>query len=245
MFFRPLLYVHLDLRASQLYARTTRQPVALGPRDAELYRATVHVDRPERQLRSVSLLVSTDDGGSFLLETEDFGADNLRVDRIEAGEGLIQNHQGGLVDHRGDELKLLGHTFGEFLHFLVPPVLDSETDKPLLEAAAGVLGRHTLETGQVHSLVADFHLAVQAALFRHIAYLLDIALGDGPSVEIHFPGVRDGNPVYYPDKSGLAGAVGAEQSENLPLGDGNADAIKRNFLSEALADFLAFYNCCF
>ena len=53
---------------------------------------------------------------------EDGVAEHLGVDRIEAGERLVEDDQLGLGDHRGDELHLLRHALGQRLDGLVGPV---------------------------------------------------------------------------------------------------------------------------
>ena len=55
----------------------------------------------------------------------------------------------------------------------------------------------------------------------------------------------DSDTVDYSDKSGLAGSVRAEQTEDLSFGDLNRHIVKSHFLTEALADILAFdYSHC-
>jgi hypothetical protein len=46
-----------------------------------------------------------------------------RVDRIEAGERLVDDDQVGIVQQRGDELRLLLHALAEFLYFLVAVIV--------------------------------------------------------------------------------------------------------------------------
>ena len=176
-----------------------------------------------------------DDGRALGLQPENLLADQLGVDRVEAGEGLVENHQRGLVDHGGDELELLGHALGKLLHLLVPPVLGAETLEPGLQLAKGVVAFHALELGKVHRLVADLHLAVEAALLGQVADAGDILVGDGAPLEKDRAGGRDGDAVDDADQGRLAGAVRAQQTENLALGDLQAHLVERNLLPEGLA----------
>ena len=96
-------------------------------------------------------------------------ADDLRVDRVEAGERLVEYHEFWPMDHRGDERELLGHTLGELFDLLVPPAFYSEADEPLLEGLLGLRGAHSLELRQIHSLLTHLHLTIKASFLRHIA----------------------------------------------------------------------------
>ena len=176
-----------------------------------------------------------DYGGAFVLQAKDLLADYVRVHGIEAGEGFVQDKEGGLVHHGGDELELLGHSLGQFLYLLVPPVLDAKADEPFLEGFLCLGFAHSLETGQIHCLVANFHLAVKAAFLRHIANLFNILLGDWPVLEIDLSAGRDGNAVYDSDQRCLAGSVGAKQTKNLSFRDFKRDIVQRYFWSERLA----------
>ena len=147
--------------------------------------------------------------------------------------------------HCGDELNLLRHTLREFLDFLVPPALDTEFHEPLLELGHRITVAHSLELGEIHCLLAHLHLAVKTALFRQITYLLDIVLGYRTAVKTYCSRIWNRDAVDYSDKSGLAGSVRAKQTEDLSFGDLNRHIVKSHFLTEALADILAFdYSHC-
>ena len=59
-----------------------------------------------------------DHGRPRLPEVEHRVLDDLGIDRVEAGERLVQDQQLGPVEHRRDELDLLGHPLGEGLDLL-------------------------------------------------------------------------------------------------------------------------------
>ena len=181
-----------------------------------------------------------DDGGSLLLQCEDFLADQLGIHRVKTAERLVQYHQGRLVDHRGDELDLLGHTLGEFLNLLLPPVLDTELHEPFLEFALGVAGTHSLELGQVHGLVADLHLAVKSPFLRKIANPLHVPLGYRPSIENDLTRIRYGNPVDNSYQCSLSGSVRSEETENLSGRNVHADIVESDLFAETFADVPAF-----
>ena len=147
------------------------------------------------------------------------------------------------MDHGGDELDLLGHTLGEFLDLLVPPVLDAETDEPVLQFAGRVTVRHPTELRQVHCLVTDLHLAVQAALFREIADMGHVGGRDGMSLEPNLALGGDGDAVDDADEGRLARSVRPEQAEDLSFGDVEGHVVQRHLLSEVLGYMFDFYDC--
>ena len=129
------------------------------------------------------------------------------------------------MDHRSDELELLGHTFGELLNLLVPPVLDFEADEPLLEGCRRIGGRHPAEAGQIHRLVPYLHLAVETALLRKVSDPGNVLVGDRVTVEKDGPLGRDGYPVNNTDEGGLAGSVGSEKTEDFAFGDSQVNVL--------------------
>ena len=181
-----------------------------------------------------------DDGRPLLFQLQNFFPDELCIDRIKTGKRLVQYHQRRLVHDSGDELDLLRHTLGEFLHLLLPPVLDAEFHEPFLQFRAGILLAHSLELGQIHGLVADFHLTVKPTLLWKIADLLHITLSDRAAVEQNLAGIRYGDSVYNSDHSGLARSVRTEKAIDLAFRDIEADIVQCHFRPEVLADVLTF-----
>ena len=62
-----------------------------------------------------------DDGCSFVFQAQNLLADKFGVDRIEAGERLVEDHEPGSVDNGRYELNFLGHALRKLFHLLVPP----------------------------------------------------------------------------------------------------------------------------
>ena len=183
-----------------------------------------------------------DDRGSLFLEAQDLLADQLRIDRIEAGERFVQDHQGRFMDDRRDELDLLGHTLGEFLDLLVPPVFNSEFMKPFLELRRRLAGRHSLELGEVKALLPHLHFPVQSPFFGKVPDLGNVLIGNRPPVEEDDTASRNRYPVDDPDQGRLACPVRPQQAENLSFRDFKRDVVQRFFLSERLADMLNLNN---
>ena len=76
-----------------------------------------------------------DDRGTLLAHVEHDFLDGGGVHGIEAGERLVQNHQGRAVNHRSDELHFLLHAFGEVHQLFVRPLGEAEAVEPFLRAA--------------------------------------------------------------------------------------------------------------
>ena len=76
------------------------------------------------------------DRGALLAHVEHDFLDGGGVHRIEAGERLVQNHQGRAVNHRSDELHFLLHALGEVHQLFVRPLGKPQAVEPFLGAAA-------------------------------------------------------------------------------------------------------------
>ena len=139
-------------------------------------------------------------------------------------------------------VELLGHTLGEFLHLLSPPVLNAKADEPLLQGFLGRRRAHSLELGQIHRLVAHLHFAIEAALLRHVSYLFDIRLSDRGPAEKNLSAVGYRNSVDNTYEGGLAGPVGTKQSEDTAFRYLEAHVVERHLLTKTFADLPAFDN---
>src|SRR5204862_227351 len=67
--------------------------------------------------------------------------ERLRVDRIEAAERLVEDHQLGIVQQRGDELHLLLHPPRQLVDLRLAPILlgagEAEPLQPFVDARRG------------------------------------------------------------------------------------------------------------
>ena len=62
---------------------------------------------------------------------------HLRVDRIETGKRLVENHELWIVENRRNELHFLLHPLREIRHFAHPPVGETQTVQPLQRVRRG------------------------------------------------------------------------------------------------------------
>lgn len=93
---------------------------------------------------------------------------DLGIDRVEAGERLIENHQFRFVQQRAGELNLLLHALGEVLHLLLRPVGDFQAFQPDQCATPRLGARNPLHFTQEHQVIQHLHLLVETALFGEV-----------------------------------------------------------------------------
>jgi hypothetical protein len=143
---------------------------------------------------------------------------SVAVDRIEAAERLVEDHEFGFVDDRAEHLDLLPHALAHRLALLVEPVAESVAGQQRARLQVGGLAVHALQLAEVGDDLRRLHLLVETLLFRQIAeavlYLLRIAVpehGDLAGV-----GMEDAHD--HADGRCLAGAVLAEEPVDAALG---------------------------
>jgi hypothetical protein len=96
-----------------------------------------------------------------------------------------------------------------------------------LEAVAGV---DPPDSGHVLQIVEDQHVVVQGRRLRQVAqHGLDLerVLVDAMVLDADAAGGRPQKPREHPQGGGFAGAVRAQQAQNLPLPGDQADAVHR------------------
>ena len=92
--------------------------------------------------------------------------DDVGVDRVKAGEGLIQQHQSRPGDNRGDKLYLLAHPLAERFHLLVGPAGQVQTFQPLVDFTPGMIQPFQFSEELQH--LPHFHSFIETAVLRHI-----------------------------------------------------------------------------
>ena len=118
------------------------------------------------------------------------------------------------MNYSCNELYLLGHTFGEVLNLLVPPLGKSQAIKPLVKFAGGVLAAHATHAGKEYCLFTYFHLLVEATLLGHITYLVYVIGSYFMVFKPDLTAIGYGHMIYHTYECGLTGSVGAEQTVN-------------------------------
>jgi hypothetical protein len=117
-------------------------------------------------------------------EVDDGVLERLRVDRVEAAERLVEDHEIGVVQQRADELHLLLHAARQLVDLRRAPVLlgrlEREPLEPRVDAAVGVLAADPLQFGEEAQHLAHLHLLVEPALLGQVADAIgDAGVGVG------------------------------------------------------------------
>jgi len=175
------------------------------------------------------------------LELDDRVLQRLRVDRVEPGEGLVEDHEVGLVQQRADELHLLLHAPRELVHLRQPPVAlgrpELEPLEPFVDPLVGHARRYPLELREEPQHAPHLHLLVQPALLREVAD----PVGD-PGCAVRRAEQRDRSAVrhddveQHPDRRRLPRAVRAEQAVHGSAGDGERQVAHGEVVAVALHD---------
>ena len=177
-----------------------------------------------------------DDRGPLVAQSQYLVFQQVGVDGVESRKGFVEDQQLGFVEHRDDELHLLGHALRELLDLLVPPVLNAEPDEPLLQPHDGFAARKSLETGEEDGLFAHLHLFIEAALLGEIADAVDIFRGDFAVAEQHAARIGRRDAVDDAYQGRFARSVGAQQSVDRALGDGERYVVERRVRGIAFGD---------
>ena len=190
--------------------------IANGPAEHD----TAPVDEAESVAQFLGLvhLVSREDdrfpGGPELVKDV---LEYYLIDRIESRKRLVEYYDGGIVNDRADELDFLLVPLRQFLHFPVPVRFEREPAEPAqrLRFRSGPL--HPAQTGKVHDGVEELAFPVEPPFLREIADMVPHFVGKPFSVVCHGPPVGDEYIQYHADRRRLAGAVGADETENLSV----------------------------
>ncbi|MNE31776.1 hypothetical protein D3C80_1253590 [compost metagenome] len=94
----------------------------------------------------------------------DHGLQPLLVHRVQAREGLVQDHELRLMHHRGDQLDLLRHPLGQVLHLLPAGFAQAHLLQHLAAAAAAFGQGQALQPAEEGDGVHRRHLLVEAPL---------------------------------------------------------------------------------
>ena len=162
--------------------------------------------------------------------------ERVHGDRVEPGEGLVEDEQVRLVHQRGRELRALLVAVRELLEFGAGAVREAEPFEPVCGGAPrrGIV--EAVEAAEVRDLLADRHAGIEAALLRHVAETQPLSQSDRLSVPEHLAGVELDEAEDRTHRRRLAGAVRPEEAEHPPPLDRERAAVERLHLPEPLAD---------
>ena len=111
---------------------------------------------------------------------------------------------------------------------------DAEPLGPLVHRRRRRGRRHAVQPGQVDQLLADLHPRVEAALLGHVADLAPGLQRDRCAVPPHLAGVGGEHAERDPHRGGLAGAVAADEAEDLAGADVEGHVVERDHVAVPL-----------
>src|SRR5882762_4697402 len=178
-----------------------------------------------------------EDGLATAVQIEHHVFHYLSVDGIETREGLVQDHEVGVVQHRRNELHLLLHPLRQLVDAAQSPLGQAEPLEPCLGPLARPPPVDAFHLAQEDEHVEHPHLAIQAALLREIADPLRVGAPTARLPEYpHRTAVGLQNVHDHADGRRLSGAIRPEQAVDHATGDGKRQLINSGVTGEALAD---------
>ena len=159
--------------------------------------------------------------------------------RVEPGGGLVQKEHPGLVQQAARDVERPPHAPGQGAHGVPPALAQPELHQQLVDAGAGDAARQIPEPRREAEVLLHRKIAVQRGLLKYEADAAtrlevlthDIVSGDASGAP---RGAQQSGQEM--DSGGLAGAVGAEQPEELGLAHLEVEPAERADRAEILAE---------
>src|SRR5215217_4770729 len=164
------------------------------------------------------------------------------ADRVQAGVGLVEQHDVGVEHERAGKAGALAHPAGELVRGLVARALEPDLAQPphddLLDL---VLALVRVLAQRERDVVVEVHRAEQRAVLEQhaelLAHLEQLVVGharDRLAVHQHVALVGIEQPDHVLDADRLAGAGRAEDHRDLVVGDAEVEAAKDLVAAERL-----------
>ena len=155
---------------------------------------------------------------------------------VDAGGGLVKQEEFRSVHDAGGEGQTLFPAAGEFARELVPARGEAEA----LERGAHGSARvgQAVEAGDEIEVLLDGEVLVERELLSHVADLVLDAPAFGREVEaehLALARIEAQEAAHQADRRGLAGAVGAEETDDLAAFDADRDVVDDLGGAEGLA----------
>ena len=176
-------------------------------------------------------MVGNEDRDPVVTELDDDLLDRVDGDRIDAGERLVEKDDPRVGDEAAGDLEPPLLAAGERPGPRLADVLDRELFEELLAAIAALLASHSYQLHDRQQILLGGELAEDALLLGEIAHaavagaLEHRPMGDLLVIEEDAPGVGDHHPAGHAETRRLAGAVGPEKADDLPLLDVEIDTV--------------------
>src|SRR5262245_7829664 len=185
-----------------------------------------------------------DDGELALAaQTADIAPQPIARLNVEPDRWLVEKENACIVHEGARDLEPSLHASGERAHQALAPVEQLDEHEHVLDAKAALGRRHAVDQAVEIEVLVKREAVVEGRLLEHDAEALprgerlfhhiDAADAGGPAV-----GLQDGAKDM--PESGLAGAVGAEQREQLTRPYREAYVVERKRAAEPLAHSIDF-----
>ena len=186
--------------------------------------------------RFAHVVVGDQHADAARLQEADDALDLDHGDRVDAGEWLVQQDEARLRRQRARDLHTppLAARQGERRRIaqVIHPQVLQQRRQPLLDLGArqGLAVAVALQFEHGAHVLLDIQLAEDRRLLRQVGQAqarapVDRHVRHGPAVDRDLAGVGAHQPDDHVERSGLAGAVGAEQADDFALGDLQRDVL--------------------
>ena len=164
---------------------------------------------------------------------------------VECGQGLVEQERARVPDERAPERDPLTLAARQLRRLALEQVLDMELGRCLADSPRDLGLRHLRLPEGERQVVVDRLVGVKSEVLEHDrdVPVPRIDVRDALAVEVDVALVR---PLETDDRSqqrGLAGTGGAEDREELPVRDLQADSLQRGDGAEALGDLVESDRC--
>ncbi len=176
-------------------------------------------------------MIGDQDGDAVGTQPADHLLDAVDGDRVDAGEGLVQEHDLGVGDQGPGDLQAASFPAGERQRFCLSQLSDVELLEELIAPAAAGRAIHPQHLHHAQQVLLDGELAEDARLLGEIAHAAVAGAavhgpaGDVDALEPDLAGVGLDHAAGHAEAGGLAGAVGAQQADDLAAPDLEVDAV--------------------
>ncbi|OPZ23512.1 MAG: hypothetical protein BWZ02_03186 [Lentisphaerae bacterium ADurb.BinA184] len=171
-------------------------------------------------------MAAQDDRLAAAGEEADDVLDLTAADGVEARGGFIEDDQLGVVDKGLGEADATGHALGELADGAVAGGAEADHFEELPGAFGAFVGMDAEEGAEEIKRLGGGQVAVEVGFLGKVAdaaFGLDVAGGLAKDDELAARGVEQAEEEL--DGGGFAGAVGAEQAEDLAAGDREVYAV--------------------
>src|SRR5439155_9714420 len=161
-------------------------------------------------------LVRREDGGAAVLPPlHQQVLHEPHVDGIEPRGRFVEDAQLGIAQEHGRDLHLLAHALAEAIDLPSRDVRQLDAVDPLERPPPRLAAREAFQRAEVRHHVRDRLLRVEAALLRQVSEAIEVLAAAWLAEDPHGSGVGPDDVHEDPDQRALAGAVRAEQAEDL------------------------------